>query len=40
MAALFLYNFILVFFYWYTCFACFASQILTFCWPCISIYLS
>jgi len=35
IAALFLYNFVLMFLYFYVCVACFASQNLTFCWPCI-----
>jgi len=37
MAALHLYNFVLMFLYRYRCFACSALQILLFCWPCISV---
>jgi len=37
MAALHLYNFVLMFLYRYRCFACSALQILIFCWPCISV---
>jgi len=37
ITTLFLHNFVLMFLYWYICFACFALQIFTFRWTCILV---